>query len=217
MPDNRLTPLQREFLESFFHRETQFFLTGGAALAGFHLGHRETEDLDLFVASEALDILDEADLILGEVATELRATLEATRSFRDYRRRLISRSGEALVIDLVRDPTPQLIANKPLRGIVRVDPPEEIFANKLCTLLSRSELRDLVDVRALERSGLDLATGVANAARKDAGLTPGALAWVLSEITISADANPPGGVSAEELRGYVRTLCDRLDRMAFPK
>lgn len=43
-PD-RLTPLQRDLLDAFFAREQGFFLTGGAALAGFYLRHRETTDL----------------------------------------------------------------------------------------------------------------------------------------------------------------------------
>jgi len=46
-PD-RLTPLQRDLLLAFFERERGFFLTGGAALAGFYLHHRETTDLDFF-------------------------------------------------------------------------------------------------------------------------------------------------------------------------
>ena len=41
---SRLRPLQHDLLEGFFAREQRFFLTGGAALAGFYLGHRETED-----------------------------------------------------------------------------------------------------------------------------------------------------------------------------
>jgi hypothetical protein len=43
-----LDRFQQEILEAFFDREQRFFLTGGAALAGFHLGHRTTRDLDLF-------------------------------------------------------------------------------------------------------------------------------------------------------------------------
>lgn len=34
-------------------------------------------------------------------------------------------------------------------GAVRVDTLREIAANKICTLLSRSEIKDLVDLRAL--------------------------------------------------------------------
>src|SRR3954469_945439 len=40
---SKLTAFQREVLDAFFQRERGFFLTGGAALAGFHLGHRTTE------------------------------------------------------------------------------------------------------------------------------------------------------------------------------
>jgi hypothetical protein len=35
-------------LEGFFARDDELFLTDGAALAGFWLGHRTTDDLDLF-------------------------------------------------------------------------------------------------------------------------------------------------------------------------
>jgi hypothetical protein len=46
-PRSRLTRLQTEILAAFFRQESRFFLTGGGALAGYHLGHRETHDLAL--------------------------------------------------------------------------------------------------------------------------------------------------------------------------
>ncbi len=64
-----------------------------------------------------------------------------------------------------------------LQAAVRVDPAEEIFANKLCAVLGRAEIRDLVD-RALEGLGLSLTDALATGRRKDGGLTPGELAWV---------------------------------------
>jgi hypothetical protein len=100
-------------------------------------------------------------------------------------------------------------------GLV-VDPPDEILANKLCTLLSRCEIRDLVDVLMLERAGLRMEDALEPAAAKDGGLTPAQLAWVLSQIDIGPDAHPPGGVSAGELREYVLDLQGRLTRLAFP-
>ncbi|HEX9733963.1 MAG TPA: hypothetical protein VGG06_18480 [Thermoanaerobaculia bacterium] len=51
--ENKLTPLQVDLLRAFFAREQGFFLSGGAALVGFHLGHRETSDLDLFTVDTA--------------------------------------------------------------------------------------------------------------------------------------------------------------------
>ena len=45
-----LTPHQNDLVNAFFRHGKGFFLTGGAALAGFHLHGRETSDLDLFTA-----------------------------------------------------------------------------------------------------------------------------------------------------------------------
>jgi hypothetical protein len=45
---SRLSALQHDFVDAFFSEPSAFFLTGGAALAGYHLGHRFTDDLDPF-------------------------------------------------------------------------------------------------------------------------------------------------------------------------
>src|ERR1044071_3340373 len=50
---SKLTALQREVLDAFFQRERGFFLTRGAAIVGFYLGHRTTDDLDLFTSQPA--------------------------------------------------------------------------------------------------------------------------------------------------------------------
>ena len=47
----KLSALQDAVLEAFFAMERGFFLSGGGALVGFHLQHRETTDLDLFTSS----------------------------------------------------------------------------------------------------------------------------------------------------------------------
>lgn len=213
MPASRLGPLQAEVLTAFFRHEAGFFLSGGAALAGFHLGHRETGDLDLFATS---DILERGEMALRAVARDLGASVENIQTAPEFRRRLVKREPESVVVDLVWEQVPQVIPDKPVIGGIRVDPAEEILANKLCALLSRSEIRDLVDVYALEKSGLRVEDALAAAARKDAGLTPAQLSWVLSEITIGPDAQPPGGVSADELRRFLSELVERLSRLAYP-
>lgn len=209
---SRLDPFQRELLQAFFDRERRFFLTGGAALAGFHLGHRETRDLDLFTTEEAMEAGIAA---LRDAARALDASVESLRTSPDFHRSLLTRGDESVVVDLVLERVPQS-REKMHFGTVAVDPPEEILANKLCTLLSRAELRDLVDVRALERAGYPVEASLDAAASKDAGLTPGQLAWVLSEIEIGEDAEPPGGVSARELRRYLDDLVPRLTRLSYP-
>ena len=93
---------------------------------------------------------------------------------------------------------------------------EEILANKLTTILSRAEERDLIDLLFIERRGLRIEDGLAAALRKDGGCTPAALAWVLSEITIPGAAVLPGGIAPTELRRFVDALVVRLRRAAFP-
>jgi hypothetical protein len=210
---NRLSPLQREILEGFFELAPDFFLTGGAALAGFHLGHRTTEDLDFFVHEAKLD---EGVSALRRVAERLGASLESLTTSPSFRRFLVRRGIEGVVVDLVHDPVPSG-APKQRFGRIQVDSPLEILANKLCTLLSRAEIRDLVDVRALEAAGYDLRQALAIAARKDAGLTPGQLAWVLSQVQLGDDARLPGGGSVHELRSYQAGLLARLERLALPE
>jgi hypothetical protein len=212
-PESRLTRLQADILEAFFKRDSRFYLTGGGALAGYHLGHRETHDLDLFTLSPAME---DGVRALHQAAAALGASWQDVRTAPEFRRVLLSRGDESVIVDLVVERCEQVRPDKLVYGLVRVDPPEEIFANKLCTLLGRSEIRDLVDARALEGLGLSLTEGLAAGLRKDGGLTPAQLAWVLSQITIGDEATLPGGVAPADLREYLRGLINRLARLAHP-
>jgi hypothetical protein len=211
--NSRLGRLQQRFLQSFFSREKRFFLSGGAALVGYYLGHRETHDLDLFTL---MDVMREGSAAVAETANEMGATLDSIQTSPDFRRYLLTVESEAIVVDLIRERVAQIVADKPVVGIIRIDSPEEILANKLCALLGRAEIRDLVDVRALEISGYSVESALPAAVLKDAGLTPGQLSWVLSQITLGNELVPPGGVSVKDLRAYLNDLISRLSRLAFP-
>ncbi|MCG6926882.1 MAG: nucleotidyl transferase AbiEii/AbiGii toxin family protein [Acidobacteria bacterium] len=213
MTRSRLTPLQKDLLEAFFRYEDRFYLTGGGALAGYHLGHRETHDLDLFALSP---IMEDGVRALRQAARDVGASWQEVRTAPEFRRVLLSRGDESVIVDLVIEHAKQVRPEKPMLGSVRVDPAEEILANKLCALLGRAEIRDLVDVRALEGLGLPLADALAAGERKDGGLTPAQLAWVLSQITIADDAALPGGVGTAELRAYLESLVERLAQLARP-
>ncbi len=210
---SRLTEIQIAVLERFFAHEKRFFLTGGAALAGFLIGHRETSDLDLFATEDALDAGERA---LRTAAAELNASVEETQTAPGFRRRLLRQGDRSVIVDLVHDATPQGAGPKLEISGIRVDPPLEVLANKLCALLARAEIRDLVDARALEQSGESIEEALRIASRKDAGLTPAQLAWVLSEIRIGDDARVPGGATGDELRAYLADVTARLSRMGFP-
>lgn len=214
MANNTLNELQKEFLERFFAHENRFFLTGGAALVGYYLHHRQTEDVDLFTLE---DEIERGFAIVNEVAREMGGETESIQTSPDFRRLLFRRGESAIVVDLVHEYVYQIDRDKRVMNGIRLDTPDEIFANKLCALLSRSEVRDLVDVRALELAGNSIDSALDAAAKKDTGFTPAQLAWVLSEIRFGDDLIPPGDVSRIELQDYLKNLLTRLSRMAFPK
>lgn len=93
----------------------------------------------------------------------------------------------------------------------------EIAANKLDALLGRSEIRDLVDLKAIIESGEDLDQAMRDAERKDAGADPATLAWVLDQITIGPSARLPGGIAPAELDGFRKDLVRKLRVMALER
>lgn len=211
---SRLSPLQIEALHAFFDRERRFFLTGGAALAGFHLGHRTTDDLDLFTTDDGA--FEHGRFVLTDVASALSGRLEIRQDTPRFMRSVLSRGDDALVIDLVRDLQYQLHAGKLERDGILVDSADEILANKLTTIVSRAEERDLVDVFCLEQAGYRIEDALPAALAKDGGCTPATLAWLLSEVSIPDGLHLPAGVTPGDLRDFVADLIVRLRRAALP-
>jgi hypothetical protein len=192
-------------------RPSGFFLSGGAVLAGWVLAHRHTDDLDLFTTDDAP--MQDADRLARAIAADIGATVEATQTSPDFRRYAFRRGSDAIVVDFIRERVPQL-REKITRDGIRMDPVEEIVANKICALLGRAELRDVVDLYCLEAAGFPVEQFLADAQRKDGGVTPAALAWVLSELAIP-DALP-GDVDPGAVRAFVRDLETRMRRLAVP-
>ena len=213
LPSSTLTKLQQDLLGGFFDRERRFFLTGGGALAGFYFGHRTTEDLDFF--SPPGPSLDDAQRAVEEAASACGATSKTVRSFNEFRRLVASRGEEECVVDLVIDRVPSVDPVKATFGDTRVDTLREIAANKVCTLISRSEIKDLVDLEQLLRSGIDLEQALTDAQRKDASADPATLSWVLDQIVIGPDARLPGGVDPVRLTAFHDDLVKKLRALAL--
>src|SRR5262249_41404640 len=152
--------------------------------------------------------------VLREIAARLGGTIEVRQNAPGFYRAVLSTEADATVVDLVLDRAPQLCGAKITRDGLIIDRPDEIFANKLGTLVGRAEERDLIDVMFLERSGLSLEEGLAKAVVKDGGCTAANLAWILSEIKIPDGIVLPAGIGANELREYLANLVKRLRRHA---
>ena len=68
-----------------------------------------------------------------------------------------------------------------------------------------------------EMAGYRVENAMPAAAFKDGGLTAAQLAWVLNQIEIANDFTPPGDVSLEQIRQYLKDLVARLTALAFPR
>lgn len=220
MSGSKLSCLQRRALRVLARLDPPWTLTGGGALVGFHLGHRETRDLDLFWRNrgELGDLVADA---LGALRSDgLGAqALRIAPAFAELR---VTDGTDACIVDLVAEPFAPVEA--PVRAEIEgtpiaVDSRRELLASKLATLLERSEVRDLADVKALLEAGGDLEAGLRDAPLKDAGFSSLTLAWVLK----SYDPRPAAkalGLSdsrVEELVSFRQWLIDRLTSLAAPE
>jgi hypothetical protein len=220
MSGSRLSCLQRRALRVLARLDPPWTLTGGGALVGFHLGHRETRDLDLFWRNrgELGDLVADALGALRSDGLDAQA-LRIAPAFAELR---VTDGTDACIVDLVAEPFAPVEA--PVRAEIEgtpiaVDSRRELLASKLATLLERSEVRDLADVKALLEAGGDLEAGLRDAPLKDAGFSSLTLAWVLK----SYDPRPAAkalGLSdsrVEELVSFRQWLIDRLTSLAAPE
>jgi Nucleotidyl transferase AbiEii toxin, Type IV TA system len=209
--ETTLTKLQQAIIQALPAVDRRFFVTGGGVLAGYVLGHRTTDDLDLFTADPAAMV--DADRLVRALADAVRAEIEVVHTAPDFRRYLLTAQDDSVRLDVVLDRAPQLYP-KVDRGGVITDSTEEIFVNKICALVGRSEARDLIDLMFLERTGLRVEHFLDAACRKDAGVSPATIAWLLSSFR--APRSLPDTVRSAELEAYAKALEARMRRAALP-
>jgi hypothetical protein len=91
----------------------------------------------------------DCDRFVRAAAAAIGAAVEPVQSHPDFRRYLVRDADETMVVDVALDSAPQ-VRPKVDRGGVQTDSAEEIVANKICALVGRSEVRDLVDLYWVE-------------------------------------------------------------------
>jgi len=139
-------------------------------------------------------------------------TLQTSPAFVQLR---VADDKSVVVVDLIAEAADNLEAPREERigaAKILVDSAHAILAEKLCALLERSELRDLIDIEALVRNGEDLDAALADAPNRDSGFSPLTLAWVLRDFDVSALAVAAGldAAAAANLDRFRRTLITQL-------
>ncbi len=215
-PKDVLSALQWEFLSFFFQGAPPFFLTGGTALSAFYLQHRYSEDLDLFTLDS--DAFDRVPLYVADTTAKLTASVASLQTAPQFRRYKLSRKGESVIVDFVREVVPQISEEKNRFDGIMVDTLDDIAANKVCTVVSRAEIKDYIDLYFLARAGYPLENYIEAAQRKDAGVSQAMLAYLLSEVRLSKVPDfMIASVSLKDLQEYFESLARKLAVESFPR
>lgn len=144
--DLTLTSLQRFIFDEFSKEKRltkQFYFTGGTALSGAYLQHRESEDLDFFSETEFdKDMVDKFVQRVSEIqGFQIKLTQrEHTRIYE-----LLKSNKVMIKIDFALYPYKRLKKGLIISG-VKVDSLFDIATNKLQTITSRTEVKDFVDL-----------------------------------------------------------------------
>jgi hypothetical protein len=122
---------------------------------------------------------------------------------------------QSLELDLVHEAVPDIEPSTPVEGVV-VESFVDLRAAKLTCLLSRAEPRDLVDLLFLDHAGYPPEADVGIALRKDAGIDPGVLAWLLRDFPTSPLPLMIEPLDEGELRSFRDALAGRFRHLAVP-
>lgn len=179
-----LTPFQKRILAAIGRSDLapSFYLTGGTALAVYHLQHRYSEDLDFF--ADMREAMTGVTALVSEIARDLNAQIQFTRTFPTFVETFLTgQDGEQIKIDFAFD-TPfrlQPTATDPAYGI-RVDSLIDMASNKLAALFGRTESKDFVDVYFICQELMPFATLYEQASQKHVGMTHYWLAMAMRNV-----------------------------------
>lgn len=164
------------------------YLAGGAAVA-HHLGHRTSNDLDLFSADPGLDLEDVRRRAVEELQAEAVSQSDAT-----LRLRLAN-----AMVDVVRYPYPTLVRARRGPEGIHVASLRDLATMKLAAIAKRGVRRDYWDLyEILTRSRLTLHAVCDDYVRKF-GVSETDIYHVLRALTwfeeAEADPTPPRGLN----------------------
>lgn len=189
-------------------------LAGGIALSGVWLGHRLSRDIDLFVHDP--EAHRELVRSLPEVARRSGATASVVRDAGGHVRATLETQDQRLELDIVHESLPDLDEPVVVESIL-VESLLDLRASKLTCILSRSEPRDLVDLMFLDRAGHPPELDLEHALKKDAGLDPSILAWLLKDFPVEPLPQMIDPFTTDDLSEFRRQLAERLKALAQPK
>lgn len=161
-----LTDNQARFLEKVGQNDflkSNFYLTGGTALAAFYLRHRYSEDLDFFSEKE-IDVLP-INVFLESIKKDLPIEeIDFQQSFNRNLFFLRFQDSDILKTEFTFYPFLRIEAGKSELG-VQIDSLVDIGVNKLFTVYQRSQIKDYIDLYFICKEGNFLLSDLIKKAR----------------------------------------------------
>jgi len=214
-PKDILSHLQWDFLSFFFQGDPPFFLTGGTALSAFYLQHRYSEDLDLFTLDS--DAFDRVPFYVAEMATKLNVSVHSLQTAPHFHRYRVSRTDELVIVDFVKEVVQQISQVKNRFDGIMVDTLDDITTNKICTVVSRAEIKDYIDLYFLARAGYPVEKFIQRAQQKDAGVSQAMVAYLLADFKLFKVPDfMIAPISVEEVQEFFHLLGRKLAVESFP-
>ena len=139
-----LYPHQIKILTQFFNSSVgkQFYLTGGTALAAFYLGHRRSEDLDLFTLKpfDTVQLNQIIKTILTNTSSKIKRQIKTPQYWELY----VKSTSEDWVqrIDFVQE-QPVVFGKQKIVDKIVVDNIENMASNKILSVYERFEPKRL--------------------------------------------------------------------------
>ena len=177
-----LSELQKNVIRELFNISDNFYLTGGTALSAFYLYHRYSVDLDFFTKDETA--FNNARIIVKKTCDNLQkehSVISDTFYFKHFSV-IDKKNNDMLPLHFSLDIVEQFNKEKNKIDNIIIDPIEEILINKICAVVGRSEIKDLIDLYFLEKENYDIIKYISYAKKKDGGIGKEVLAYCLSNI-----------------------------------
>lgn len=180
---DRLYPLQDLVLSQLNALDTGLYLTGGTAASRGYLGHRLSDDLDLF-ADDADDFVLWADRVVNALSNSPDWSCAVLLREPRFVRATIRQGDVDLKIEMVNDVPSRVGPVTVYPTLGRLDSAENILANKITAVLDRSEPKDLADIWGFcHIMDLSVRAAIAGAQGKAAGVFAADMARALYGVT----------------------------------
>jgi predicted nucleotidyltransferase component of viral defense system len=169
-----LTPFQIAVLALLkSHRNPDSFIAGGIAIHRSNSSSRYSNDIDFFHdTDEAVSLTAQLDIdLLKDNSYQVQILINQPK----FIRATVSKHDQSLKLEWVRDTAFRFYPVEPdkLLGYRLHD--VDLAINKCLALANRSEVRDIIDLIALQESTIELGAACWAACGKDPGFTPALL------------------------------------------